>query len=81
MKRQGQLRALRLSDWRDGALWVPAAKGGRARTSDPLINSLVFNFPDSLPLQRVNRILPGHALSENPPFRRASKIDVPRFFV
>jgi len=27
--RQGQMRALRMSDWRDGELWVPAAKRGR----------------------------------------------------
>ncbi len=28
--RQGQMRALKLSDWRDGMLWGPRAKGGRA---------------------------------------------------
>jgi integrase len=28
--RQGQMRSLRLSDWRDGEFWVPGAKGGRA---------------------------------------------------
>ena len=27
--RQGQMRELRVADWRDGALWGPKAKGGR----------------------------------------------------
>ncbi len=34
--RQGQMRALRVSDWRDDALWGPKAKGGR---------TLVFHGP------------------------------------
>ena len=34
--RQGQMRALEVSDWRDGSLWGPKAKGGR---------TLVFSGP------------------------------------